>query len=333
MSGKSSVYLSEQQRESVHQLSASWLWRSELPTWLLILTIYGGWFATVAWWQTLGLVPSTLLLIWLTTWYMSLQHELIHGHPTRYPQINKLFGLLPFSIWYPYDVYRDLHLQHHIDEDLTVPETDPESYYFTRSRWTHFNGLQRLLVRVRNTFPGRLLLAPLLTMCWAVLNIWESFRQLNRAATGMWLLHFLLMLPLIGWLVQHNFSIIFYLLLVTGPMLSLVSVRSFLEHRAEEAPEARTVINEAGLFWRLLFLNLNYHSVHHDLPGIPWYGLPQVYRSHKKEYLERNQGFFVKGYGELMRRHLIKAVDVEVNPFFPEGRPEQRARDREKEHE
>lgn len=333
MSGKSSVYLSDRQREHIRQLSQSWLWRSELPTWLLIVTIYAGWFCTVAWWQTLGLIPSTLLLIGLSTWYMSLQHELIHGHPTRNPAINKLFGLMPFSIWYPYDAYRDLHLLHHIDEDLTVPEVDPESYYFTRARWQHFNGLQRLLVRLRNTFPGRLLLAPLLTMCWAVINIGESFREGNRPAIGMWLLHFILLIPVIAWLKQYDFSVIYYIFVVTGPMLSLTSVRSFLEHRAEEAPEARSVINEAGLFWRLLFLNLNYHSVHHDLPGIPWYGLPRVYRAYSEEYLKRNQGFYVSGYGELLRRHFTQPIGVEVNPVFPEGRTQQSATPAEAKHE
>lgn len=320
MRGKSSVYLSEKQREYIHKLSKSWLWRFELPTWLLILTIYIGWFATVAWWKSLGLFPSTLLLIWLCTWYMSMQHELIHGHPTRFPRINQLFGLIPFSIWYPYGAYRDLHLLHHIDEDLTVPETDPESYYFTHHRWQHFNGIQRLLIRLRNTFPGRMILAPLLTMCWAVINICESFWKINRPAIGMWLLHFLLLIPVIAWLVRHDFSVTFYIFMITGPMLSMTSVRSFFEHRAEEAPEARSVINEAGLFWRLLFLNLNYHSVHHDLPGIPWYGLPRIYRENKKEYLKRNQGFLVNGYGELMRQHLIKPIKIEVNPFFPDGR-------------
>jgi len=99
-------------------------------------------------------------------------------------------------------------------------------------------------------------------------------------------------------------------------------VRAFLEHRAEEAPEARSVINEAGLFWRLLFLNLNYHLVHHDLPRVPWYGLPVVYRAGKAAWLRRNQGFFVKGYGELMRQHLIRPVPVEINPWFPDGRPD-----------
>jgi len=64
--------------------------------------------------------------------------------------------------------------------------------------------------------------------------------------------------------------------------------------------------------------------VHHDLPRVPWYGLPQVYRANKAEYLARNQGFLVNGYGELMREHLIKPIKVEINTYFPHGRVEPR---------
>ncbi|VDR26567.1 Uncharacterised protein [Raoultella terrigena] len=106
MAKKTSVYLHPQQRDLIRQLSRSRLWRSELPTWLLIITIYGGWFATLVYWQTLGLLPATLLLIWFSAWYMSLQHELIHGHPTRWPRLNQLLGILPLAVWYPYGLYR-----------------------------------------------------------------------------------------------------------------------------------------------------------------------------------------------------------------------------------
>lgn len=323
MAGRA-VYLSETQREHIRVMAESWLWRTEFPTWILILTIYSGWLCTVAWWKSLGIIPASVLLIWFSTWYMSLQHELIHGHPTRSPAINKLFGLMPFSIWYPYAAYRDLHLLHHHDEDLTIPEVDPESYYFTRARWARFNGAQRLLVRVRNTFAGRLLLAPILTACWTFMNILESFRYRHVDAIKMWLVHAVLLFPVIGWLRHYDFPVTCYVIFVTGPMLSLTSVRSFLEHRAEEAPEARSVINEAGFFWRLLFLNLNYHSVHHDLPAIPWYALPAVYRRNKADYLRRNQGFYVEGYGQLMRQHLIKPAKIEINPVFPDGQSEGR---------
>ncbi|PLL97576.1 fatty acid desaturase, partial [Klebsiella pneumoniae] len=159
---KTAVYVDDQQRILIRQLARGWLWRSELPTWLLIVTVYGGWFACVAGWRTLGLFPATLLLIWFTAWYMSLQHELIHGHPTRLAWFNQLLGTLPLAVWYPYGVYRDSHLAHHRNHLLTHPEDDPESYYVTAESWQRFSAWQRRLIHLRNTFWGRLLLAPML---------------------------------------------------------------------------------------------------------------------------------------------------------------------------
>ncbi len=56
---------------------------------------------TLIYWQTLGLFPATVLLIWFTARYMSLQHELIHGHPTPWRWCNQLLGTLPLAVWYP----------------------------------------------------------------------------------------------------------------------------------------------------------------------------------------------------------------------------------------
>ena len=56
-----------------------------------------------------------------------------------------------------------------------------------------------------------------------------------------------------------------------------------------DAPQARSIINEAGWPWRLLFLNLNYHLVHHDLPGLPWYGLRDVYLAEREAYQRRSR--------------------------------------------
>ena len=154
MAKSRSVYLHPQQRERIHQFSRSWLWRSELPTWLLIVAVYGGWFASLAWWRELGIFPATLLLIWFTAWYMSLQHELIHGHPTSRPWFNQLLGTLPLAVWYPYGLYRDSHLAHHNHQLLTQPVDDPESYYFTPQSWRRFAPWQRSLIHLRNTFLG-----------------------------------------------------------------------------------------------------------------------------------------------------------------------------------
>lgn len=309
-----SHYLHPQQREHIHRLATRFLWRSELPTWLLIIAIYTGWFTTLTYWQTLGLLPATVLLIWFTAWYMSLQHELIHGHPTRFPRLNQLFGTLPLAVWYPYGLYRDSHLAHHRNDHLTVPVDDPESYYFTEQTWARFTPWQKRIIHVRNTFLGRLLLAPLLDIVQTLGSAVTAFRQLRLRAMLMWLVHGALLAGLVVWMRHVGFSPVWFVLAVSYPALALTKVRSFLEHRAADDPLARSVINEAGIFWQVLFLNLNYHSVHHDLPGVPWYGLKALYQQNRAAYQQRNHGFVVKGYGQWLRQFWDKAVDVTVHP-------------------
>lgn len=309
-----SHYLHPQQREHIHQLATRFLWRSELPTWLLIIAIYTGWFTTLAYWHTIGLLPATVLLIWFTAWYMSLQHELIHGHPTRFPRLNQLFGTLPLAVWYPYGLYRDSHLAHHRNDHLTVPVDDPESYYFTEQTWARFMPWQKRIIHARNTFLGRLLLAPLLDIVQTLGSAVAVFRQLHLRAMLMWLVHGVLLAGLFVWMRHVGFSPVWFVLAVSYPALALTKVRSFLEHRAADDPLARSVINEAGIFWQVLFLNLNYHSVHHDLPGVPWYGLKALYQQNRAVYQQRNHGFVVKGYGQWLRQFWDKAVDVTVHP-------------------
>lgn len=314
-----SAWLNDQQRFAVRQWSQSWLWRSELPTWLLMVTIYSGWFATLAFHQTLGIFASTAMLILFTTWYMSLQHELIHGHPTRWPRLNQLFGLLPLAVWYPYGLYRDSHLAHHRNQLLTVPGEDPETYYFSAERWQHFSEWQQRVIHWRNTFVGRLLLAPLLDIFGVLAGMVASFRRIERPAIAMWLVHFILLGLVFYWLEHNDFPILWYLAAVSYPALAVTKVRSFLEHRAADDPLARSAITETSLPWRLLFLNLNYHSVHHDLPGVPWYGLRKVWLRDKERYQQRNQGFVVKGYREWWRNYRFRPVDVTVHPGKREG--------------
>jgi fatty acid desaturase len=106
-----------------------------------------------------------------------------------------------------------------------------------------------------------------------------------------------------------------YLLLVSVPALSLASIRSYYEHRPHPQPEQRTVLNEAAWPWTWLFLNNNLHLVHHDLPKLPWYFLPTVYRARREQWLARSGGFLVQGYGQLISRHALKAIDSPRHPF------------------
>src|ERR1700750_3020756 len=114
-------YLDDIQRQEIDDAASSWLWRTEWPTWLLIGTIYACWFCVAFYSRRLGELVAIPLLAVLSAWYMSLQHELLHRHPTRIAAFNAIFGYAPLAVWFPYDVYRRSHLQHHRDNDVTIP--------------------------------------------------------------------------------------------------------------------------------------------------------------------------------------------------------------------
>ncbi|CNG15071.1 fatty acid desaturase [Yersinia kristensenii] len=309
-------YLSERQRARIKLLSRSWIWRLELPTWILIAIIYTGWFACVIYWQQLGPVLGSTLLILLSAWYMSLQHELIHGHPTRWRRVNQLLGTLPLAVWYPYGLYRDSHIQHHKDEDLTHPEKDPECYYYTAEQWQRFPPLFKTIVRINNTFIGRLILGPVLDIIDTIRSAISAFITGDRPAMAMWLVHFGLLGLLFHWMAGYGISAIFYILVISYPALSLTKVRSFFEHRAAENSAARSTLNEAAWPWRLLFLNLNYHLVHHDLPALPWYGVRQIYLENRVQYQHRSEQFVVNGYTEWLEAFVFTALEIEIHPFY-----------------
>ncbi|MFD2642115.1 fatty acid desaturase [Pseudomonas japonica] len=311
-----SNYLDDAQRDDVLRLQASFLGRSEWPTWLLLIGVYGGWFALVLGSPLLGAWPTTLLLIPLLVLWLSLQHELLHGHPTRLPWLNKLLGYAPFAVWYPYTLYRDSHLLHHRDEDLTLPGRDPESRYLDRDRWQRTPRLARALRWLDKTVAGRLLTGAPQALFGLAREEFARLRKGDRQAWRMWLTHGVCVALMLAFIAEYSaLSISQYLFFASVPALSLAMLRSFYEHRPAERPEQRTVLNEAGWPWTWLFLHLNLHLVHHDLPGLPWFFLPTVYRQRREQWLARSGGFLVRGYGELLRRHGRRPVDSPEHPF------------------
>lgn len=309
-------YLDDAQRDEVLRLGQSFTGHSEWPTWLLLVGVYSGWFGLLLASRWLGVWPTTLLMIPLLVLWMSVQHELLHGHPTRWLWLNKAFGYAPFAVWYPYTLYRDTHLAHHRDEDLTLPGLDPESRYLSQHHWQQTSPTLRTLRWLDKTLPGRLLLGAPLALMVLVRDGFESLRRGERQAWLMWLTHGAFSVLMFWFIARYSVVPVWhYLLLITLPALSVAMVRSYYEHRPTERPEQRTVINEAAWPWRWLFLHLNLHLVHHDLPGLPWYYLPRVYQARREQWVARSGGFLVQGYGELFRRHSLSPVDSPQHPY------------------
>ncbi|WP_367849502.1 fatty acid desaturase [Rhodoferax sp. WC2427] len=286
----------------------------EWPTWLLVACVYLGWGLVVGYWSVLGSAWGSAALLLLTCWYMSLQHELVHGHPTASPKINRLLGLAPLAVWYPFDLYLHSHLVHHQDEHLTRPGIDPESNYLTAAQFAALPAWQKVCWRWQRSVLGRLVVGPALAIVPTWADIVRKPLRGDWSQTASWAEHLLLLAGML-WALQHWAGIHpLHYLLITYPALGLAMLRSLYEHRPADRPAHRIAINEAGFFWRLLYLNNNFHVVHHETPTMPWYRLRRTYLADRAGYLRRNGGFLVPGYGHLVRRFALSPIDSPVLP-------------------
>lgn len=287
----------------------------EAPTWALIVAVYGGWLvltwqaAHLPWWL---LAPLGGLAV---TWHMHLQHELIHGHPTRWRRLNDALAFWPLALYLPYPIYRDTHLRHHRTPALTDPTTDPESFYVTQANWAQTPRPMRWLLTANNTLPGRLTIGPVLVVVRFLAAEARLIAAGDRGRIGVWALHAVLCIPILWWVTAiGGLGIGEYVLLFVLPGISLTLLRSFAEHRPAPTQEGRTAIVEGSWFTRLLFLGNNYHVVHHSLPGLSWYEIPRVYRRDRDRWIAANGGCVYSGYPELVRRHFMTPRDRPVHP-------------------
>ena len=290
----------------------------EWPTVLLAAAVHGAWFAAAAAAGTVGQPAACMLLTLATCWYMSLQHELLHGHPTRCKALNRLIGLAPLAVWYPYDLYRASHLAHHRDEVLTQPGLDPESNYLDAADFDRLPRWAQVLRTAQRTALGRMTLGPALAIVPVALDIVRRPLRGDFSQTRCWAEHLALLAGLL-WALDRFAGIAppVYLFGVAYPALGLAMLRSLHEHRPADAPAHRIAVNEAGLFWRGLYLNNNYHAVHHALPGLPWWRLPAAWQADRDGWLRRNGGFRLAGYGSLVRRFALTPIDAPVHPASP----------------
>ena len=76
----------------------------EWPTWMVLSTNYLVWFL-VTW--NHDAIPWWLMIVaggFAVCVHGSLQHEFLHGNPTRSQTLNKLLVWLPIGLWMPYDL-------------------------------------------------------------------------------------------------------------------------------------------------------------------------------------------------------------------------------------
>jgi fatty acid desaturase len=288
--------------------------RIEWPTVGLIAVVYAVlaalvWFhAVLPWWVILPVGAYCVAL------HSSLQHEVLHGHPTRNRLLNEALVFVAATFWLPFGSYRDAHLKHHNDQYLTCPVNDPESFYMLPEAWAEMPGVKRTLFTINQTLGGRMLIGPLVTMIqfwWADL---PSIVKGDAQKIKHWLLFSISCGLTLTYIIHCGMPVWQYILLVAYPGISLALVRSYCEHQAAEDVGERTIIVEASAFWSLLFLNNNLHVAHHTRPNLPWYELPAYYRSERDALIKKNNGYLMRGYAEIFRRYLLTPKEQIPHP-------------------
>jgi fatty acid desaturase len=289
----------------------------EWPTVGLALLIYGGWLASTYWHDAIALWLLVPVGAWLVCWHSSLQHEIVHGHPTRWLVVNRAIGFPPLSLWLPYERYRATHLKHHNDERLTDPLDDPESRYWRTEDWDRLGALGQKLVRAQSTLAGRLTIGPFWAIGSFLLAETSAIAKGNGRLLGTWLVHLLGVAAVATWLAVCGMSLLFYMLAFVIPGTALMLIRSFAEHKADLNVERRTAIVESFGPLALLYLYNNLHAAHHDRPWVPWYKLPRYFRASRSRLLEDNGGLHYRGYGEVFSKFLLRSYQHPIHPLPP----------------
>ena len=282
-------------------------------TLVIAVLVYGGWLATVflhkqmPWWATFA------LLTWFGAWHLSLQHELVHGHPFRNSKLNAALASLSLTMWVPFLSFKRDHISHH-NTTLTHPELDTESYYSMPERWQHSGRFLRSIYWANRTIAFRLTIWSVFsTVQYFFADAWRAIRNVDNARSA-WVLHIPGLIA-VTYIVNNlaGMSVIEYLIGGVFASHSLNMMRSFAEHKTLGDESTRTAMIDAGRVMSLLMLNNNLHIAHHDEPSAPWYKVPEVAeRLNAFERAQKIDALYKGGYGELLRRFTFKPYDQPV---------------------
>ncbi|MEO7397028.1 MAG: fatty acid desaturase [Ilumatobacteraceae bacterium] len=265
-------------------------------------------------------VPSVAVVIalgLLGCFYMSLQHEVIHGHPTRSRRLNWALVGIPLGLVMPFSRYGATHLAHH-NSDITNPLDDPESFYVLAETWEHAGRLHRTFLTVNRTLAGRLVLGPAV-MAWRSVSFDFPLAARQAEVRLAWLAHVIGSGVVLTVIYQSPLPIWLYLLGFVYIGSSLTSLRSFAEHRVSPGETKigapRSAVVRSGRFFGLLFLNNNLHYTHHQLPGAAWFRLPELTGVLDSAAVVADSAGTYDGYGEIVRRYLFRPFEQPVHPM------------------
>jgi len=284
----------------------------EWRTLAVVIAVYGLTVLTVVRYDVLTPWLAVPMLAILGAWHLSMQHEVLHGHPFKNQFINDAIGGIPVTLWIPYLAFKKDHHEHHLS-DLTNPALDNESYYVSQEQWDKAGRIRRAAWTANRTILFRMFVWTIVSTITYVLSV------LKRAVRGEKGDRLAVALHVIGvafvvYLVSLSSMPLWQFALGTlygGRILN--AIRPFPEHKYQSGVETRTAMIMAGRFMSLLMLNNNLHVAHHDEPGVPWYRYDKLMQRVNAVQRARDAGVLYEGgYAEVFRRFSFTPVDSPV---------------------
>ncbi len=289
---------------------------AEWPTLGLIVACYLVWALGTTWIAGQAPVVGVVVTALAIALFSSLQHEVIHGHPFANRRANHALVFPALALAIPYLRFRDTHIAHHRDELLTDPYDDPETNYLDAAIWSRLPRVLRAALSFNNTLLGRVLIGTAVSQVAFMHSDWRAIRAGDRGVLAGWLWHLPAVALVVLWLAALGQITFWQYLLAAYIGLSLIKIRTFLEHQAHQNAQGRTVIIEDRGPLAFLFLNNNLHAVHHLHPAVPWYRLPALYRNGRAEYLRRNGGYLYRSYAQVFASYLWRRKDPVPHPLW-----------------
>ncbi len=286
----------------------------EWPTLGIAGLTYGAWAAAVFGLSTFSFQTAIALASVAIALHASLTHEAIHGHPFQSNKMNAALVWPALGLLYPYTRFRDTHLAHHLDCELTDPYDDPETNFLAKADWDRCPTILRALLTWNNTLLGRLTIGPLTGTIFFIRH--ERRLARNDASVLMaWTAHIPAALFVLALVAASPLPVWAYLIAAYIGN-AIIRIRTFLEHRAHEVARGRSVIIEDRGPLALVFLNNNLHAVHHMHPKVPWYALPRLYAEQKERFLSANDNYRYASYWEVFQRYFLTAKDPVDHPIL-----------------
>ena len=297
--------------------------KDEIPSIGLLIVCYSTFAALTIYASVVGLWTAVGVLVPVLVLHSSLQHEFIHGHPTRIQSFNDLLVSAPLGLFVPYLRFKDTHLAHHYDPNLTDPYDDPESNFFDPKVWNTFPKWKKWVCNFNNTLLGRMFFGPLIGLLSFYRGDLNEVVKFSRRTILSYIHHCVGLVVILAWLSEYSTLPLWALLFASYFSMSILKIRTFLEHTAHKRASARTVLIEDRGILSLLFLNNNYHSVHHSIPKLVWHKLPARFLERKDEYLRRNDSYWFRSYWSIFQLYFFKQKDTVAHPLMDGYEPEQ----------